>query len=188
MIEQLTLIVLVFVTALYAIFTYEQSEASKKMVEEMKLQRQAQIMPSIVIYFDNPVSNLIELVIKNIGQGVARNASFSITPPLIDYKNRDISELSLFKIGVNYFPPGREYRQVIDTSLKFFNEDAKYPLSYEVTMSYSDIEENQIYNQVIPLDLSVYRHLKTHRESDIDSLTKEISKLVEALKSYQLKG
>jgi len=183
--EQMTLIVLVFVTAMYAIFTYHQAEATRTMAQEMKIERQSRITPSIFIYFDNPVSNLIELVIKNTGQAAARNVKLSINPPLMDFKNRDISELSLFKVGIDFFAPGREFRQVIDTGVEFFKDGSTQPLTYEVTMSYSDIEGKQIYTQVMPLELSVWRHLKTHRESDIDLLKKEVARIADALESLQ---
>ncbi|GAI22769.1 unnamed protein product, partial [marine sediment metagenome] len=37
--------------------------------------------------------------------------------------------------------------------------------------------------QIIPLDLSVYRDLPIHRESDIDKLTKEVKNLASKLKA-----
>ncbi len=146
----------------------------------MKAQLQAQITPSIIAYFDNPLSSLIDLVVKNIGNGAAREVLLRIDPPLLDHKNRDISELSLFKRGIEFFPPNREFRQIVGTSDQFFGEDFKRPLEYELTISYKDIERNPAPDQTIHLDLSVYRDLPIHRESDI---AKAIMEMVSTIKA-----
>lgn len=179
-INNFTMIVLVAVTALYAVFTQEQAMATNKMVEEIKLQRKGQIMPQVMVYLDNPVSILFELVVKNVGQGAAKDITLKITPPLFDHMNRDISGLSLFKNGISFLPPGAELRQVVDTSEKFFKGDGKFPLDYEITISYSDVEGN-ILSQNIPINIEVYRNLKTRRESDVEKLAEQVKSLVQVL-------
>jgi hypothetical protein len=168
---------LVFVTIQYAIST-------AKMAKEMELTRKVQDKPSLIAYFDNSQSILLDLVVKNIGYGAAKDVKLKIDPPLYDHQDRDIAKLSLMKQGVNFFPPNREFRQIIGTTQQFFGEDSKRPLEYKLTASYSDIEGNPVPDQVIPLDLSVYRDLPIHRESDIDKLTKEIHNLADKIKSH----
>ena len=180
---------LVLVTAEYAKSaentakaTVEQAKATKTMAEETKLAREMQTIPSIIAYFDNPQSTLLDLVVKNIGYGAAKDVRLEIDPPLYDHNNRDISELSLFKQGIKFFPPNREFRQIVGVSNQFFGEGSQRPLEYNLTISYSDVEGNHIPDQIISLDLSVYRHLPTHRESDIDRLTKEVRNLAKKIK------
>ena len=165
---------LVLVTAQYATSTH-------KMAEEMKLTRKMQAMPSIIAYFDNPQSVLIDLVVKNIGYGAARDVSLKIDPPLLDHKERDIAELSLFKKGINFLPPNREFRQIVGTSKQFLGEGSQRPLEYNLTVSYCDAEGNPTPPQTIPLDLAVYRDLPIHRESDIDKLTREVKNLADQI-------
>jgi hypothetical protein len=153
-------------------------------VNEMEKTRKVQTTPSIVAYFDNPTSILIEFVVKNIGYGAAKEVRLNIDPPLLDHKNRNISELSLFKEGIKFFPPNREFRQIVGTSRQFFDKDAPRPLQYELLMSYQDAEGN-MYEQAISLDLSVYRDLPIHRESDIDKLTKEVAELRKAIAEHE---
>ncbi len=148
-----------------------------RMVSEMEKTRKAQTSAFITAYFDNPISTLIDLVVKNDGYGTARQIRLKIAPPLFDHENRDISELSLFKRGIEFFPPNREFRQIVGTSQQFFGEGAQRPLEYMLTITYLDLGGNSSHEQLIPLDLSVYRNLPIHRESDVDKLTKEVEQL-----------
>lgn len=150
---------------------------SMRTVSVMEATLKAQTAPSIIAYFDNPRSILIDLVIKNIGHGVAKDVRLNIAPPLLDHKNRDINGLSLFKRGIKFFPPDGEFRQIVGTAKQFFDEGVQRPLEYELTVSYYGSEGNSAHEQVIPLDLSVYRHLPIHRGSDIDRLIEEVAKL-----------
>lgn len=155
LLEQMAIIALVAITLVYVIFTHEQAEASKRMAEEMKLAREMQTMPSIIAYFDNPRSTLLDLVVKNIGHGAAKGVRLKIDPPLYDHKERDIAQLSLFRRGIDFFPPGAEFRQIVGVAESFFGEGSQRPLEYNLTVSYSDVGGNPIPAQIIPLDLSV---------------------------------
>lgn len=182
-IQILVSVTLVIITSRYAFSAHEQAEANKTMAYEMKLSREMQTAPSIIAYFDNPISTLLDLVIKNIGYGAAKDVRLKIDPPLLDHKERDIAELSLFKRGVDFFPPAREFRQIVGVSTSFFNEGTQRPLEYDLTVSYSDVFGNPVPPQIIRLDLSVYRDLPIHRESDIDRLAKEVKNLAATLKA-----
>jgi len=184
-IQILLMVTLVLITWRYAVSAHEQAEASKRMAEEMKLNREMQTMPSIVAYFDNPRSTLLDLVVKNIGHGAAKDVRLKIDPPLHDHQERDIAELSLFQRGIDFFPPGREFRQIVGLTKSFFGEGSQRPLEYNLTVSYSDVGGNPIPAQIIPLDLSVYRDLPIHRESDIDRLIKEVKNLAEKLEALK---
>jgi hypothetical protein len=112
-VQILLTVTLVSITWRYAVSAHEQAEASKTMAYEMKSSREIQTAPSIIAYFDNPTSALLDLVIKNIGYGAAKDVRLGIDPPLLDHKARDIAELSLFKRGIAFFPPGKEVRQIM---------------------------------------------------------------------------
>jgi hypothetical protein len=165
---------LVLVTTIYTIST-------NKMAKEMELTRKIQNRPSIIAYFDNPQSSLLELIVKNIGYGTAETVKFKIEPPMVDHEGRDIANLSLFKQGISNFPPNREFHQIIGTSTQFFNKESNRPLEYDLTISYKDVDGTKIQDQLIHLDLSVYRNLPIHRESDIDKLSKEIKNLANVI-------
>ena len=169
-IQIILMFTLVIVTTQYAMSTH-------KMAEEMELTRKTQNKPSLIAYFDNPQSILLELVVKNIGYGIAKDVKLKIEPSLYDHKERDIATLSLFKRGISNCPPNREFHQIVGTSKQFFSEGSNRPLEYNLTISYSDIEGSNISEQIIPLDLSVYRDLPIHRKSDIDRLNKAIENL-----------
>lgn len=175
LVNSLTTMSLVLLTLVYAF-------AQVKMTEVMKLDFMAKNTPSIIAYFDNPQSILFELVVKNIGNGIARNIRVEVNPTLLDVQNRDISKLSLFQNGIDYFPPDREYRQIIGTSRQFFDEKSR-PLRYDLTIYYSDVSGNEKYQQKIPLDFSVYQNLPVHRDSDIEKLVEEVSQLTRTIES-----
>lgn len=106
-----------------------------------------------------------------------------VNPTLLDVHDRDISKLSLFQNGIDFFPPNREYRQIVGTSLQFFDEKLPRPLKYDLTIYYTDVSGNEKYQQKIPLDLSVYQNLPVHRDSDIEKLAEEVSKLTRTIEN-----
>jgi hypothetical protein len=180
-VQALLTLALIAVTWWYAVETKRIRKSSEASAREMKLTRERQVAPSIIAYFDNQTSNLIDLVIKNIGYGAAKDVGLKIAPPLLDFKDRPISELSLFRQGINFFPPNREFRQIVGTSSNFFSKDSQRPLEYKLTISYSNIFGRTIPDQIIPLDLSVYRDLPIHRGSAMDKLVEKVDKIATIL-------
>lgn len=178
LLEQMAIIALVAITLLYAIFTHEQAEASKRMAEEMKLAREMQNKPYIAAYFEVPHSIMINLVIKNIGNGVARDVHLKIDPPLLtNGPTPDVAELPLFKNGISYFPPNGEFCQFIGTSVDFFGKDSKRPLQYNMSVSYCNVEGKPLPDQIIPLDVSVFYGLLVRDEKTLGDLVEEVKRL-----------
>ena len=77
------LIVYVIKTWEMASATTKAAQATEKSVTEMRQTRDQESAPYIIVYFDIPYeSNLIYLVIKNIGRTIATNISLTFTPTL----------------------------------------------------------------------------------------------------------
>ncbi|MFW6125813.1 MAG: hypothetical protein ACOC58_01785 [Chloroflexota bacterium] len=186
--DRMVTLAALFVAMTYAVATYgisratrRQADAGMAMANEMNETRRLHTSPWIVAHFDNPVSSLIELVVKNTGHGAATEVRLRLEPSLLEHKGRDISELSLFKHAIPYFPPGAEYRQTVGVSGTFFNPPSGRPLEYELALSYSDSSGHPVPSHTIPLDLSIYRNLPIRRKSDIDNLAGQVEELTKQL-------
>ena len=103
-----------------------------KMAKTMRAAHEAQTRPYVVAYADVLPNNRVDLVVANVGQGLATDVVFSMTPTPVAL--RDELMESFLARGLKYAPPGWETRCVWTTGPQI--EDL--PSTYEMTMRYSD--------------------------------------------------
>ncbi len=177
-----------FATVILAMVTY-------KMVDEMRRSRIEQSRPSIFVDFDIPYGEqLIHIIVKNIG-GAATNVKFKFDPALIDSRERNVSNATIFKNGINFFPPNKEIKQFFDSAIAYFGSGK--PMIFNLSVSYSAFKtDNKSKESVKPefeetftLDLSTFqdlRYIKREGLNEIsksmDALVKEVSELKSCLK------
>ncbi len=84
-------------------------EANREMVAEMKASRVAQERPQVIVDADYSRSPLIEVVIRNIGRGAAKDITFDFSAPMVSSMSEDehsvgvpLNELSYFKEGMDW--------------------------------------------------------------------------------------
>lgn len=98
-------------------------------VNEMRESRLAQERPQVIVDADYSRRGIVDLVIRNIGNGAAKNIEFEFSSPLISRfseSKTNIRELSLidevpaFTEGLDFLAPGAEIRIMWDGSIGFW--------------------------------------------------------------------
>ena len=72
---------------------------------EARRARDDQDRPQIIVDADYTGRFTTNVVVRNIGHGVARNITFAFSAPLQSTSGYDITELSYFQNGINFMAP-----------------------------------------------------------------------------------
>lgn len=178
----IALVVYVIKTAEVAQGTWKSAQAMDRSVAEMVEDRDQQIAPYVVVFFDHQTdSPIFDLVIKNTGRTAARNVEIAFDPPLqTSLKNYDIEQLAFIHQVIPTLPPDYEIRasvDVIDNALK----SETLPKHYRVKVTYSGGIKAEKREAEYILDLNIFNGiLETHTRSLTD-LTKAVEKISDTL-------
>ncbi|MCC6713061.1 MAG: hypothetical protein IT344_06840 [Candidatus Dadabacteria bacterium] len=182
MIEVLTGL-LVFITGLYALFTYKILKANQSVVTEMQNQNEALRRPYIVIspaLFPNNI--IFFLRIRNTGLTAAENLRLSLDKNFYEFgKIEDRCNLKSFKAfndPIDSFVPGAEMTFYLAQSFVVFGENANpevTPSIFTITAEYSFGKKTVVEKTVI--DLRPYAHSSPPQ----DSISYELKKIREIL-------
>ena len=179
LIQVLTLIALIIYVAKtweMASATRKAAEATEQSVTEMKETRDQQTRPYVIAYFMvKEGTGLIYLILKNIGQGVARNVRFSFDPPLITSSetiNQMLAKMSFVTEGIQSMPPGYELKTLFDSTVSYLNNE-ELPQKYKVRISYyGGIRPEERIDEYV-LDISVFWGLSYTRKTTMKDLVKK---------------
>jgi hypothetical protein len=160
MIEILTAL-LVFITGLYAWFTFRILKANEKIVEKMRDQQEAMYRPYIsispVVYPENPIAFL---KISNSGLTAANNLRLSLDKDFFQFgekkDERNLKFRSAFKDSIDSFVPGAEMYFYLAQSFVLFKKGGEdlTPTTFTVTAEYEYLDKKAVEKTVI--DLSPY--------------------------------
>jgi hypothetical protein len=118
----IALIVYVVKTSRIAQASRESAAASTEMLKQVKEARDADMSPNVVAYFDlDRQKDLLHIVIKNIGRGIAKDVKLEFTPPLSNTEGASVADSSFVRNGVGSLPPDFEVRITLDYALNYFN-------------------------------------------------------------------
>jgi len=178
----IALVVYVIKTAEVAQGTWKSAQAMDRSVAEMVEDRDQQIAPYVVVFFDHQTdSPIFDLVIKNTGRTAARDVEVTFEPPLqTSLKNYDVEQLAFIHQVIPTLPPEYEIRasvDVIDNALK----SVTLPKQYRVKVTYSGGIKAEKREAEYILDLNIFNGiLETHTRSLTD-LTKAVEKISDKL-------
>ena len=120
--------IVAFSTVVYAILTW-------CLVSETRKVRIAQSEPKVSVTFhpNEEIHGFIDLRIRNIGAGPALDITFEVEPEFEYYQDKGLSELPLFKNGLEYLGPGDEWRFFLTTLTENFEAKARTPFVVKVS-------------------------------------------------------
>ena len=172
-------------TLLVAMLTFLNIHLTKKTVDEMKATRISQTRPYMIVDFDiREGTQIIDLVIRNLGKGVAKEPKFAFDPPLQDSRGRILSEMPLFKGKLDFVPPDKEIRQIFDSALSYFGVTPELPTTFDVSISYFDEKKENEFKDSMKLDLSIYKGLTYIKEKNIGDVVKQLEKIASELRKF----
>ncbi len=178
----IALVVYVIKTAEVAEGTRQSAQAMDRSVAEMVEDRDQQIAPYVVVYFDHQTdSPIFDLVIKNTGRTAARDVQIAFDPPLqTSLKNYDIEKLAFIHQVIPTLPPEYEIRASVDVINNVLSSET-LPRQYRVKVTYTGGVKADLREAEYVLDLNVFNGiLETHTRSMTD-LTKAIEKISDKL-------
>ena len=155
-----------FIIGAAAVFAYRQ-------VREVRLTREDQTRPFVILDFDMSRPPLIHLAIKNIGKTMARRVRIQTDPPLAstfdkDGQSQPIAKLRVFTDEIPTMAPDREIRMLFDSFPQ--REQRKFDDAYRVTITYEG-ERGRTYVDEMVLDLGIYRNIEYVTEHGIHDVT-----------------
>ncbi len=157
-VQSIATVVLVAVTAYYA----KQTQRTASTMEESE---ESQTRPQIAIFLSQKDENLslIDLVIANYGNGLARNIKFSIIGKnfVLDLarEQKTIKSFRVLKNGIKTLGPGQEYRAWLmsvigrvdelqssrtNVRVKYENADGKRKYSDSYRLDFNSLPEYQL--------------------------------------------
>jgi hypothetical protein len=150
-------------------------------VGEAKKLRRAQTRPFIVV--DLEPGYLIFLTVENIGSTVARDVTFSFSPPLVSTLSKpwQFEESVLLSEGIESVPPRRRHRIIFDSAIERLNEEG-LPKQHVATVMYAD-EDGIKYKDRYTLDLGAMAHTSPD-EKGLPEMVTEVSNIRKELKKW----
>lgn len=180
-----SIVVLVVVAGIFVSITgylarqiRKSATASCNLVEEIKQIHKAGCMPYVLVDIKPKEKQVqvLEVVIRNIGEGPAFNLNCKFTPDVI-YRQKPkitISDLPIFK-NLKVFPPKEEIRFFFAPALEYMKDTTK-PKEFEVFISYEDMFK-EVHNDSFHIDLKVRSILLFTEEKGLDDVAKEVERL-----------
>lgn len=177
-------IVALCITLLVAIGTLALALNSRNTLWEMKATRDIETSPYIVAYFDVPHGEVwADLVIKNIGRGVARNVRMEFDPELTNTENHNLMGLPMIRDGIPMMPPDYEIRTTFDFTQRYFN--AGLPMRYNVRLTYTGGVDNAPRENECVADLSPFQHLTHIVRHDMHDLVIRTERLTTEIRNLR---
>jgi len=166
----------VMVAMVSSILAAISAAAAWRSVREAQLARETQERPYVIMDFDLSDIPIINLVVRNVGNGSAKDVRFNFLKPMITSDGRDIGKLPLFEQGLRFLPAGKEIPQFFDMSLRYLGDER--PPIFEVSISYFNAQGSTFFDDPpIKLDLSVYKGMHYIRQKDFNDLVKEVGNI-----------
>ncbi len=170
------LFVLVLAAGYY--FTWRVSQTT---LEEMRAQRTAMGRPLVIVQEDYDGLPELDVAIRNVSEGAARDIEFEFSVPLESSNGFVISDLPYFKYGLDFLPPNGEitcYWDELDSLLPFLDEKGLRS-GIHVTARYKDLS-GAPYESQWRLNPFLYKDTRLVRRKGMGDLVKAIEKLVES--------
>lgn len=163
-------------TVIYALLTWKLTKETMKM-------RKAQTEPKIVFFFEpsHVGIHFLDLVIKNVGLGVAYNVTFRILEEFPVRDGKKLSDIDFIREGINYMPPDYSIRSYMLNFLESYKNVIDKKIKVEIKCQ--NLEGIQI-SEIITLNMSQFKGIQSLGEDpmakiakNIESMSKEIGNL-----------
>ena len=185
MIDTIVGALMLIVTSIYVIVTIYLFLETKKL-------RLLQTRPKVAVYVEPSKIhiNLIELVVRNDGNGPARDITFEVVPSENCNKNcleilKEIKSLGFVKKGIAYLSPGQEIRSYLINLCK--KENIIYSTQFFTKVKYTDIDKNEKFSDQHSIDFGMLEGLKVLGDDPLTSMSnnlKDINNVMNNMRSY----
>jgi len=149
-------------------------QGNHEMVRELREQRLSGGRPQIIVEARYSRLPVIDLVVKNVSGGIAKDINFDFSAPLEDSSGFVISDLPYFREGMHFLGPSEEVACFWDDldPLVASLRQKELNKGISVTVSYKDLVEQSYETdwQINPLLYEGNRHVPEQDRRDGDDL------------------
>ncbi len=168
----------VVIAAAFVVGYYVMIKLYREMITEMREQHLAGGRPQVIV--DNDFARLpeVDVVVRNISTGAAKDISFEFSAPVESSDGTVISDLPYFKHGLDFLAPEGSitaYWDHLDTLVPFL-EKKGLENGISVTTSYKDLA-GHTYETMWNLNPLIYKNRRFVHHRDIEDLVNAVEKL-----------
>lgn len=174
-------------TLALAALTFAYVRFTREMVKEARETRITQERPEVIVDADYSNQDVVDVVVRNIGRGAAKDITFDFSTPLVssisnrkDSEGVPLNELPYFKEGIEFLAPEAEIRAFWDTYVGLFPLLRSEGLTEGITITskYKSLagEPYETRWTINPLRISGTPHVKRRGENEIAKSLENISK------------
>jgi len=151
---------------LTVMFAYFYVAITAIMVRNIAKNQEDERRPYIVPHFEFD-KNLCNIIIRNIGKMPAIDLKINIKPDIIGFEGKNISK-SFFSQPIKYFPPGKAFQTIVDSSFDMFAEGK--PEEYEFTLEYKWNSKNKPVRETYNVNIGFNKGRWGIEEKDLNDL------------------
>lgn len=177
----LFLFIYVWKTYDMAVSTEKSAEVSKLTLQEMKETRDQENAPYVVAYFEFD-NHDINLVIENVGKGLAKNVKIEFDPKLVSSIGEDINEISFIKDGIGSMPPKYKLKTIFDSTVGYYGGE-NFPKKYNAKITYHGGLKEIKRNTEHILDIGAYYNTIFTQKKGFNEVVKELEKISKSQES-----
>ncbi|AIS30988.1 hypothetical protein [Methanobacterium formicicum] len=176
------LIIYVWKTYDMAVSTEKSAEVSKLTLQEMKETRDQEIAPYVVAYFEFE-NQTINLVIENVGKGLAKNVKIEFDPKLVNsFPDHDINDVAFIKEGIGSMPPNYKIETFFDSAIDYYGNE-EFPSKYNAKITYyGGLNETKRITKYI-LDIGSHYNILFSTKKGFNEVVKELERISKAQES-----
>ncbi|MBA2692393.1 MAG: hypothetical protein H0U65_07860 [Rubrobacter sp.] len=166
----------------FGILYYLLVRLYREVLEETRAGRLEQERPQILVEADYTRLPSVDLVIRNIGRGAAKNISFEFSSHVEDSEGFVLTDLPYFRRGIGFLAPNAEIRAYWDIleNVVAMLEEKGFEDGISVTAHYKDLNE-RIYADRWTFDPLLYEDSHHVRQASMDDLVKAVREVSEKL-------
>ncbi len=171
----------VIVLAVGYFYTWRTSQQT---LNEMREQRMAMGRPLVIVQEDYDDLPELDVVIRNVSEGAARDITFEFSTPIENSSGFVISELPYFRDGLDFLPPHGEINCYWDdlNSLIPFLESQNLRTGIHVLVRYKDLS-GAPYESRWRLNPFLYKDTRLVRRKGMGDLVRAVEQLKEQQQS-----
>jgi len=171
-----------------AVSTENSVKVSKLTLQEMKENRDHEISHYVVAYFEFE-NQMINLVVENVGKGLAKNVKIEFEPKLVNSINKDINDIPIndipfIKEGIASMPHKYKVKTFFDSSVGYYG-GKKFPDKYKAKITYfGGLNKTKKTTEHI-LDIGSHYNLLVHENKGFNEVVKELHEISKAQESLR---
>jgi hypothetical protein len=164
----------VFYAGVFALGYYLMIQVNRETIREMRQNRLSGGRPQVIVEARYSRLPMVDLVVKNVSGGVAKDIKFDFSAPLEDSSGFVLSDLPYFREGMNFLGPGEEvacFWDELDPLVASLRQK-ELNKGVAVTVRYKDLAEQSYETdwQINPLLYEGNRHVHGQDRRDVEDL------------------